>query len=91
MWQHPANVRSEFPLEGGKAGMGEGNILVKVCELVLGSGGGVAEATLSCPTAPTGIKAPIPCPRAWIGGFIPPETPERMGHSQERGSQPRGC
>lgn len=40
--QHPANVRFEFPLEGGKAGMGEGKILVKVHELCLGSGGGIA-------------------------------------------------
>lgn len=42
MQQHPTNVRSEFPQEGGKAGMGEGKILVKIHELCLRSGGGVA-------------------------------------------------
>lgn len=53
--------------------------------LFLGSGGGVAAATLTCPTAPTGIKPPVPCPGAWTGGFIPQETPERMGHQLGEG------
>lgn len=83
--QHPANVRSELLLEGGKAGMAEGKILVKVCELFWGSGGGVAAATLTCPTAPTGIKPPVPCPGAWTGGFIPQETPEGMEHQPGEG------
>lgn len=91
--QHPGNVRSEFPLEGGKAGMGEGKILVKVCELVLGSGGGVAAATLTCLTAPMGIKAPIPCPWSMDWGLHPSGelrgdvTPSRRGAASPEGAE----
>lgn len=73
------------PLEGGKAGMGEGKVLVKVYELGLGSGDSAAAATRTCLTTQTGIKTPIPCPRAWTGGFIPRETPEGMGHQPGEG------
>lgn len=65
--------------------MGEGKVLVKVHELVLSSGGGAAAATRTCLTAPMGMKTPIPCPRARIGGFIPRETPEGMGHQPGEG------
>lgn len=71
--------------------MGEGKILVKVYELVLGSGGSVAAASLTCLSTSTGIKAPIPCPRAWIGGFIPWETPEGMGHQPGEGQPAPGA